>query len=259
MTRNNYQIAVIFLHGGCNMHCTFCATSEQVAALTFRETCDLLDMLERRGFVNVVLGGGEPFAWGEDTLSLAREAKARGFVVQIGTNGVAMPAGFAHEPAVDRYVLPLDGPDDASHNQLRHYGEGHFACVRDRLESLREAGKTVTISTVVTASNLDQLEGLGSFLHEYQLRGGRLHAWHLYKFVPEGRGGRAHRDALDISMEAYNSACARVKQARLPFQVFKRKDMFHSRTVDFFWREGDGIKVGSEVWGPAVDTNRGEA
>ena len=257
MTNNNYQIAVIFLHGGCNMHCTFCATDEKVAAFTFPQACDVLDLLGRRGFVNVVLGGGEPFAWGGDTLALAREAKARGFVVQIGTNGIAMPAGFANDPAVDRYVLPLDGPDNASHNQLRHYGEGHFACVRDRLETLRRAGKSSTISTVVTAANVDGLEDLGRLLRDFHGRGGRLHAWHLYKFVAEGRGGRAHRDALDVSIEAYDEACAQVKQAGLPFQVFKRKDMFHSRTVDFFWREDDGIKVGSEVWGSAVETSSG--
>ena len=49
--------------------------------------------------------------------------------------------------------------------------------------------------------------------------------------------------------KAYDVACAQVKAMNLGFTIYKRKDMRHSKTVDFFWYEGEQIKVGSEVWG----------
>jgi hypothetical protein len=43
-----------------------------------------------------------------------------------------------------------------------------------------------------------------------------------------------------------------MKAMDLGFTIFKRRDMRHSRTVDFFWYVGDRLVVGSEVWGDAA-------
>ena len=77
------------------MRCTFCVTEEDFDALRFDEAVALLDRLCERNVRTVVFGGGEPFTWPGDVLRLATEAKARGMTVQIGTNGVALPEGFA--------------------------------------------------------------------------------------------------------------------------------------------------------------------
>ena len=37
-----------------------------------------------------------------------------------------------------------------------------------------------------------------------------------------------------------------MKGRDLGFIVYKRRDMFHSRSVDFFWYEGDSIRVKSK-------------
>ena len=168
--------------------------------------------------------------------------------MQVGTNGISMPEDPAGVDVIDRYVLPLDAAEAAIHNQSRRYGAGHHALVLGRLETLREAGKSVTVSTVVTTRNSSHLEGIADLLHDYTARGGRLHAWHLYKFIPEGRGGAAHADELDIAEAAYDAACARVKPRCTGFRVYKRKDMRHSRSVDFFWMEDGALRTGSEVW-----------
>jgi hypothetical protein len=64
-----------------------------------------------------------------------------------------------------------------------------------------------------------------------------LRAWHLYQFIPEGRGGAVNREALLLDKSEYEAACEPMKQLDARFQVFKRPDMLHSKTVEFFWME----------------------
>ncbi|MCC6154003.1 MAG: radical SAM protein [Candidatus Hydrogenedentes bacterium] len=241
-------IAVIFLHPDCNMTCTFCITDDRMDTMTFAQAQRLLGTLRERAIDNIVLGGGEPFAWPHDTLRLAAWARSQGFFVQAGTNGIAMPETRGQIDHIDRYVLPLDAADPTIHNQSRRYGPGHHELVLTRLAALRAIGKSVTISTVVTGRNVAQLPALGALLSQYAQDGGQLHAWHLYKFLPEGRGGRTHAQELQIDDPAYDAACTQAKQHCTTFQVFKRRDMRHSKSVDFYWHHRGRMRAGSELW-----------
>ncbi len=239
--------AVIMLHPGCNMTCTFCVTDNSFSSMTWKQATHLLDRFEGTAIEGVVLGGGEPLTWEPGVFELAQEAKHRGFHVQIGTNGIALPDDFVTIESVDRYVLPLDAIDEDLHDTLRIYRKGHYSVIMDRLEKLRAAGKAVTVSTVVTQQNKDSLPDLAAFLSDYTKRGGALHAWHLYKFVPEGRGGKKNAHALYLSNEEYDQACAQARQIKIDCPIYKRKDMFNSKTVDFFWAEGDAMRACSQT------------
>ncbi|MBI2431734.1 MAG: radical SAM protein [Candidatus Hydrogenedentes bacterium] len=189
------------------------------------------------GIRNVVFGGGEPFAWPGNLLALAQHAKARGFTVQAGTNGINLPEDYAALDCIDRYVLPLDAAHAPLHNALRRYRNRHHQLITERLAVLKHAGKSVTISTVVTARNAAHLPELGAWLRAYYADGGQLHAWHLYKFIPQGRGGRPNAPQLHLDPKTYHHHCDHTRTHPFPFPVYKRPDMFRSRTVSFFWRE----------------------
>lgn len=241
-------IAVVFLHAACNMTCTFCGTENRVDSLTLDQAQDTLRVVRRRGIENIVLGGGEPFVWKHDVLALARDAKVMGFFVQIGTNGIDLPIGFESVDHVDRYVLPLDGHDAESHNAVRIARDGHFETIVDRLETLRSAKRSVTVSTVVTSRNVTTLDRISERLADYTKRGGQLHAWHLYKFLPIGRGGRESADELSISDAGFIEACTSVKAAHPELTIYRRNDMRFSKHVDFFWYENGALQIGSEAW-----------
>lgn len=230
------------------MHCTFCVTDDAMDTMTYAEAQRLLGHVRGRGIESIVLGGGEPFAWPHDTVRLAAWARAQGFFVQVGTNGIAMPTSGEDLGQIDRYVLPLDAADPVVHNDSRRFGHGHHQLVLERLAALRAMGASVTVSTVVTARNIDRLGPLAAYLCEYAADGGALHAWHLYKFLPEGRGGALHADDLSVADDAYGAACDAAKARCAGFRVYKRRDMRHSRTVDFFWQRHGRIRVGSETW-----------
>ncbi len=252
-------IAVLFLHGGCAMRCPFCISDPGLQSMTPELLATALDLVARRGFTEVVLGGGEPCEWPWDWRNAAREAKSRGFLVQLGTNGRLLGRNFACFDAVDRYVLPLDGASGEAHNRMRA-GDipddggngGHHALIWRRLEQLRRAGREVTVSTVLTADNVEEVPGIGGQLGDYAAAGGRLHAWHLYRFLPMGRGGGKNAERLALAHGAYEAAVAMARRTAPGLRIYKRPDMRHSATVDFFWRQDGKIIAGSEAWADEV-------
>ncbi|MCB9915950.1 MAG: radical SAM protein [Planctomycetes bacterium] len=246
-TERDVFVAVVLLHPRCNMTCSFCVTPDDAfEALDEAQAHALVDELAARGLRTVVFGGGEPFAWRGDLLRLAGAARARGLVVQVGTNGIALPAGFAADDAIDRWVLPLESADAAVHDRLRRHGPGHHALILRRLEALRAAGREVTLSTVLCSETLAGVAPLAEALRGYQARGGRVHAWHLYRFLPWGRGGAPNAARLAVSADAYADACARVEALGLPFRTFRRADMYRSKNVEFVWRADGVVQRGIE-------------
>lgn len=199
------------------------------------QVSEVLTILKKEKFENVVFGGGEPFLWQGGLIAATKEAKQKGFTVQVGTNGVDLPEGFASIDSIDRYVLPLESVSDQVHNRMRFYKGKHHQIIMGRLSDLKKAGKKVTLSTVITKFNLKELPELASFFEMLNYPDGFIHAWHLYKFIPMGRGGSTHALDLFVTDEEYERTTNQIKSLKLSFDVYKRKNMYCSKTVDFFW------------------------
>ncbi len=242
------RIAVLFLQPRCNMHCTFCITEDNFDAMTFEQAAQLLRNLKRGGTVrSIVLGGGEPFDWPHDLIAIGHLGRSLGLLMQVGTNGIAMPDDVECLEAFDRYVLPLESVEPDAHNAMRLYRGRHHRIIMQRLEALRLAHRSVTVSTVVTQRNADHVPDVGRFLGRYAAAGGNVHAWHLYQFLPQGRGGGVNALDLALPESVYKDLCARAESLDLPFRIYRRSDMYRSRTVDFFWVERGAVRCGSEA------------
>lgn len=243
------KIAVVMLHGDCTMRCRFCITDSQIETLSLKNYESLLEYLRKERFENIVLGGGEPCCWPYGIENAILRAKEWGFFVQLGTNALQLDP-LARYEHVDRFVLPLDSSDPLKHNQMRRLPEkgSHHEIILRRLEQLKQIHKSVTISTVITRENSLDILSIGNFLADYVADGGILHAWHLYCFIPQGRGGKKAEMELSISLDEFNEATLLARSQHYPFVIFKRPDMRHSKSVDFFWYHKGGICIGSRVW-----------
>lgn len=241
------RIASLFLTPLCDMGCRFCASETDFSAMSFNEATSLLSAL--RGRVDgVVLGGGEPFLWPHDLEKLACLACDMGFQVQVCTNGVNMPAGYERIEAIHRYILPLEAMDPGLHDSLRiRASGGHHSIVMERIQALARAGREITLSTVVTSKNIGELQAIVEWLAWQTLVGLKVHAWHLYRFLPVGRGGAPHSQELAVDREEYMRACDAMKSAGLPFHVLRRDDMTRASTVEFCWFEKGRLRLGSEA------------
>lgn len=240
------SVAVVLLQPQCNMTCTFCVTEDGFDTLSFDEALALLDHLAATGTSSVVLGGGEPFHWPGDVVRLARAARERGLAVQVGTNGVDLPAGFAELDCFDRWVLPLESADPGPHQDMRRFEQRHHALILERLAALQRARRSVTLSTVLTKVNVAGVEDVGRFLCDYHAVAQNVHAWHLYQFLPLGRGGARHQAELAIPEADYRAAVAAAKRLALPFRVFQRTNMYRSKSVQFYWRAEGRLVAGGE-------------
>ena len=215
--------------------------------MSFAQAERLLRGLRALTIRNVVLGGGEPFLWPHDLERLTRLARGLGFLVQVCTNGASLPVGFERIKSIDRYILPLESMDPAIHDGLRVHPAGHHHRVLDHIDSIAGSGRQLTVSTVVTRDNFDHLAEVAEFLTRSEAQGVDLHAWHLYRFLPVGRGGTSSADRLAITDEEFVGACSRVRQRTLPFRVYRRDNMLRSSSVEFFWYESGRLEIGSRV------------
>jgi len=257
------SIAAVFLLPKCDMGCSFCGSELGFDRLRFGEAVQLFEALWFAGFRNLVLGGGEPALWrdGQHHVGhLAAAAKERGFLVQVNTNAIRLPetpgASYLDWTGVDRFIFPLDGASAHEHDALRivlgREPGGHFELIERRVAECAAAGQELTFGTVLTSPNATQIDGLIDVLRARLAAGARIHAWHLYRFQAVGRGGVGAERELSLDSASYLAACRRAKAAQLPFPVYQRDDMLRSTTVEFFWREGGKLQVGSEVWGATV-------
>ena len=241
------RVATLFLLPHCDMSCTFCASESGFSVMSFEEAAGLLRGLARGPVRSVVLGGGEPFLWPHGLVRLARLGRSLGLLVQVCTNGVHLPRGFERLEGIDRYILPLESMVPLQHDALRRHPRGHHAVVLQRIAELAGTGRQLTVSTVVTRANIGCLEAIADYLCGIRLRGVALHAWHLYRFLPVGRGGTVHATDLAVAEADYLRACETARSLARGFRVFRRPDMQRSSTVEYFWFERGRLRVGSEA------------
>ena len=177
-------------------------------------------------------------------------AKELGLRTQVGTNATRFPVDFEKWNFVDRWVIPVDGVSSEIHNNMRSFQNRHLQIIRETLEKLKKAGCSTTISTVVTKVNRQEVTAIGEYLRNLQGSENKcIHAWHLYKFLPFGRGGKLHQAELEMPDTEYEKVVREVREQKLPFHVFKRKDMLLSKTVEFYWVEAGQMMAQSRAQG----------
>ncbi|MBO46875.1 MAG: hypothetical protein CMJ96_08265 [Planctomycetes bacterium] len=239
-------IATVFLLPDCDLSCRFCASDLGFDCMEESQALHFMEELSESGYQSVVLGGGEPLLWPGDLFRIAGRARELGLTVQLNTNGVAWPEGLENNNGIQRVILPLDGASRASHDWLRAPRGGHRDLVEDRLGRLISTGKEATVGTVVCKKNQTELPLLYRELKEKCSTGLQLHAWHLYRFRPVGRGGaRANRETeFGLAKREFRDLCTPLQTSECSFQVFRRPDMTRSREVDFFWFQDGALKTG---------------
>lgn len=240
------QHGVLMLQPRCNMTCSFCVTEDSMGTMSYELAQKLLQNLKAQGFISAIFGGGEPFYWPNDLKKILMFAKDLGLTTQVGTNATRLPADFTQWNFVDRWVIPVDGVTHEVHNQLRTFQNRHLQIALETLEKLKKARRSTTISTVITKVNHHEVIAIGEYLRKLQNSDHNfIHAWHLYKFLPFGRGGKVHKAELEITDDKYEKIVSAVRGLDLPFKIFKRKDMLLSKTVEFYWVENGKLMAQS--------------
>ena len=243
------RVAAFFLLPDCDIRCTFCISHNGFDAIDFDRAAQLLELLASSSIESVVLGGGEPLLWSGDLAALAKHAQSLGLITQLNTHGAGLIERLDEFAGIDRFILPVEAADARIHDNLRRGRIGHHDMVMETVEVLIAAERQMSFATVVTSENCAGVPRIADWMGALEARGARVHAWHLYNFLPEGRGGASKlAQHLAVPREDFLEACESAKSSGLDCAVYRRDNMLQSSTVEFFWFEdGELCMGGSEL------------
>ncbi len=168
----------------CNLSCVHCLSSSSVESpgeLDMAECLSVVDQLAALRVFEINFGGGEPLLK-SFFIPLLRYIHTKGMVTCISTNGTVLSdeavACFADNPLVNVQVS-LDGATPEINDRIR--GQGTFHRIIKGIELLAKRDINLSINTVVTSINFEQLGQLKELASSF---GARLR---VSRFRPSGR------------------------------------------------------------------------
>ena len=217
-------IAVIELTSRCNLNCGFCVSTDDNIEKTTEQAKAIIDNLAP-SIKRVVFTGGEPLLR-KDLPELLLYAKTKGYETKVHTNGYLLPAWKEEQLAlIDILNLPIDSYKEEINDAMRAHGSFHVTL--RTLEQMKHLGKKVSVTTVVTQENYQDMYGLRYLLASFQ----NITSWKLFLFNPTGNGSR-NKERFQLSPEDFDLA---TKDLSLPHvKVIPVKDFFSWKTAEFY-------------------------
>jgi SynChlorMet cassette radical SAM/SPASM protein ScmE len=159
----------IGLTNRCNLHCQHCnvsTTRDVNEEMSTAEMKNLIAELSRQKIFKLVLTGGEPFVR-EDIFEILDFIQEQPLRFSINTNATLLDESSARRLTsnrrLDGVLVSVDGSNSEVHNRLR--GAGAFEKGLRGLNHLaRFAREKITIFTVVTKYNLNDLENIAALV-----------------------------------------------------------------------------------------------
>lgn len=169
----------------CNLRCTYCYQSAEVARpneLSTKEAKDLIDQVVEAGAKTFVFTGGEAFSR-RDLLEIAGYSRERGLQTNVITNGHFITKKNIKEVAeiFNKVTISLDHgiPEHHDHNR----GQGSWEKAVNAIDLLLEAGVKIDVNSVLSHLGLKDIRELLQFVNKRQINQHRI----IPQF-PMGRG-----------------------------------------------------------------------
>ncbi len=166
LTMSRLRECWLHVTNACNLACAHCLVSSSPSGergLAAAIVCALIDQAAALGVDRFYMTGGEPFVRPDLPGLIERITRTHGIELIILTN--AMLATGARRAALDRFArgrlkfqVSLDGSTAEINDAIR--GRGSFEATVAGLQALTAQGFEVTLTTVATGSNLDDLPAI---------------------------------------------------------------------------------------------------
>jgi len=164
----------LFLTYRCNNNCFMCNTldvAREWKRKGFREMEGaqlnrLIDGIADLGVSVLSLTGGEPLLH-PDVIDIVAQARARGLIVHLNTNGMLVDEAMADRlvgAGLDSVNLSLDGAVAETHDRLRRT-RGGYARIEGAITNFRKArgpalGPTINVVSVISSENLAEMPAI---------------------------------------------------------------------------------------------------
>lgn len=184
---SNLRMAAWELTRSCNLSCAHCrAASEKgpyPGELSSEECFKVIDEIVSFARPVIILTGGEPLLR-KDIFEIAEYGKNKGLTMVMAPNGTLLTAGNAAKiikSGIKRISVSLDGPDAASHDNLRQV-PGAFNAAVAGIKEAKKAGLQFQINSTISKRNAARITEMMNLAVELGAR-----ALHIFLLVPTGR------------------------------------------------------------------------
>jgi radical SAM protein with 4Fe4S-binding SPASM domain len=243
----------------CNLECVHCrrldvAREMSKLDMTTEQACKMIDRLADFARPILVFSGGEPLIR-PDLFQLAEQARGRGLMIALATNGTLIDPAMASRitaAGFDRVSISLDGADAATHDAFRQLA-GSFDRAMGGLRHLHEQGVPTQVNCTIARHNAGQMPDVLKLAE----RVGAVAA-HFFLLVPVGCGeqiaenqmlsGQEIEDLLGQLYELSRSSPLQVKATCAPhyYRIVRQQ---RSRTTNSIPTQDE--RVGGTVGGRA--------
>lgn len=139
----------------CNQKCLYCAINESAKEeLDTRKVFRIIDELALLGTERISFTGGDPLLR-DDLSDIIDYTISKGILVAVNTNGRLVRKCIDKLYHASQATLSLDGPEHI-HDKIR--GQGSYNNVIDAFRLLRARNIPITVTTVLSKYNLDQID-----------------------------------------------------------------------------------------------------
>jgi len=190
----------------CNLRCKMCpVVTREPHSLTREQALHIADFADRRGFKEMVVGGGEPTLLPYLGEFLDRLSQTK---IQVGllTNAVKLNDELIRQLAgYPRLIvhISIDGVGEV-HDNIR--GKGTFAAADKSLRLLLDAGCRVAVNCVVQRTNFSKMLDVYEYFKQYPLE------WNGYNYAEPSHGKElVPRESIHESIEVLAEICRRSK------------------------------------------------
>lgn len=198
------------LTSACNPACRHCRgqaiRSRDPGELSLEECTRVLEEMKDFGRPLIVFTGGDP-VHREDVFDIIQAAREREFPVAIAPSATLSTSRAVviryKEAGVERMAISIDGPDAASHDEMRGV-KGSFDLTMQIVAFAKEAGLPIQINTTIWKGNVQRFDEMSRLV---QRLGAVL--WSLVFLVPPGGASR------DMQIEPVEAEEVMIKMAKL--------------------------------------------
>jgi MoaA/NifB/PqqE/SkfB family radical SAM enzyme len=215
----------------CNLNCDFCYRSLR-SPIDTPAAVDLVNAVAHAGATRLIFAGGDP-SLRRDLELLCRRAVEVGLICEIQTNSQTFtPALAASLPHADRLYISLDGASAATHDAFRSK-RGNFAGVTRLLRAAESRGLSVTVHTVASRRNVQELPRIRTHLQAFPC----VDTWSVLEFSPSGAGHHTRKEhelpATEWQLVANElRATSTVRPLLAPLGVSQKKALYAMVSAD---------------------------
>lgn len=195
----NLRMIAWELTRSCNLACSHCRASSKhgpyANELTTDECLKLLDEIASFASPVIILTGGEPLLRA-DIFEIAGYGNKKGLRMVMATNGTLLTdenAARIIQSEIKRISVSLDGPDAATHDNLRQV-PGAFQRAYEGIARAKKAGLEFQINSTITKRNIKLLPAIIELAKKL---GAKAH--HIFLLVPTGRAKEMQGEELSAA------------------------------------------------------------